>query len=155
MRMTMLVRSVVVFALAFTVGVAVPATGSAESRALPEQFVTVGEIRGDYVHLSGSAGSLAASAHGWWTYPEPTDLKAKVTVQLQANLAGTWTDVGPSGSEVIRPGTGGSGRRANARTLCVNAISTEWRSVVDVDIIGKLDAPNKLVTAVQRLDCGV
>ncbi|MCD2186611.1 hypothetical protein [Actinomycetospora soli] len=145
----------VALTLAVVAGVGVPGIAEASPGALAEQFVTAGETRGDYVHLSRTTSMLAASAHGWWTWPEPTDLKARVTVQLQVNRGGTWVDAGPPGSEVTRPGTGGSGRRANAFVVCATSVNTEWRSVVDVDIIGRLDSPNKLYTASRPLNCGV
>ena len=128
-------------------------TANADSNALPEQGVVSGETRGDYVHIS-STPPPSASAHGWWTYGKETDLKADVTVQLQVNQGGTWVDVGRAGVERVRPG-GGSVNRSNARVPCRTFESTEWRSVIDVDIIGVLDTPEKLYTMGRRLNCGV
>jgi hypothetical protein len=47
----------------------------------------------------------------------------------------------------IFPGT-------TTRVPCATFASTEWRSVVDVDIVGVIDTPEKLYTAPRRLDCG-
>lgn len=45
--------------------------------------------------------------------------------------------------------------RSNARVPCLTFESTEWRSVIDVDIVGVIDSPEKLYTATRRLNCGV
>lgn len=87
------------------------------------------------------------------TYPEPTDLLADVTVQLQVNRAGSWVDVGQLGSERVRAG-GGSANRANARVECAGPADTEWRSIVDVDIVDHIDSPGKDYSPPQKLRCG-
>lgn len=76
-----------------------------------------------------------------------------MTIQLQVNRDGTWVDVGSAGVERIHPGAG-SANRTNARVPCMSPVSTEWRSVVDVNIIGVLHSPEKLYTASRRLNCG-
>lgn len=45
--------------------------------------------------------------------------------------------------------------RANARKTCANRQVREWRSVIDTDIIGVADTPEKAVTKVRRVTCGV
>ena len=128
--------------------------GGVDSAAAQERAetppVSVAGTGGDNVHLSGGS----ASAHGWWDYPFKTELRADVTVQLQAKRDGAWTNVGAPGVKRVRPGDGRSVSRSNARVPCLNAVATEWRSVVDVDVVGKIDSPGKLITPKQVLNCG-
>lgn len=49
---------------------------------------------------------------------------------------------------------GASSRRANARKTCENRDKTQWRSVIDVDLIGIADSPEKAVTKTVTLSCG-
>ncbi|MFE3140694.1 hypothetical protein [Streptomyces scopuliridis] len=109
---------------------------------------------GDRVHVS-STPPPTASAHGWWKKVSGPGDKARVTIDLQVkNADGSWRTVA-TGSKVVKPG-GGSARRANARKQCVNVNRTiHWRSVIDVDIIGVVDSPEKAVTATQSLRCAV
>jgi hypothetical protein len=151
-RWTALGRTVVPVALVAVHTFLGEGAALAESSGLTEQGVVPGATNGDYVHVSNTP-PLAASAHGWWTYAKETDLKADVTVQLQVNRGGTWVDVGRPGVERVRPG-GGSANRSNARVPCVTTESTEWRSVIDVDIVGVIDTPDKLYTTPRRLNCG-
>lgn len=105
---------------------------------------------GDYVHISNTLPK-AASAHGWWI-----DVNCKgeawVTIKLQQLINGNWTDAGTVGRERVSSG-GGSGNRATGRATCANSARTTWRSVVDVDLIGKLDLPDQLITTGRDLDC--
>ncbi|MFI0774831.1 hypothetical protein [Streptomyces sp. NPDC021212] len=50
---------------------------------------------------------------------------------------------------------GGSSRRANVRKTCVNAQKRQWRSLIDVDIIGVSDSPEKAVTKAVTVRCGL
>lgn len=124
----------------------------ASPASVPGPVVSFGMTGGDYVHIS-STPPRSASAHGWWTYPTKTELVADVEVQLQIRRGGRWVDVGTPGVERVRPG-GGSSNRSNARVPCLSSADTERRSVVDVDIVGRLDNPGKLVTPARRLGCG-
>lgn len=125
---------------------------AAEQDGAAPSEAAAGDTRGDYVHISSTAPP-AASAHGWWVYPEPTDLQADVTVQLQVNRAGGWVNVGGPGVERVRAG-GGSANRSNARVECAGPADTQWRSVVDVDVVGHIDSPGKLYTPARPLRCG-
>ena len=147
-------RSTAILAIALLLGIAGSGVAAAEApRPHDIPFVPVpGQTVGDRVHISSSLPPTA-SAHGWWTYSEPTSLKAIVTIQLQINRGGTWTNVGTTGSKTVYAG-GGSANRANARMVCLTLESNEWRSVIDVDILGKIDTPEKLITQVRRLSCG-
>ena len=151
-RRTALARTVVPVALVAVLWFLLEGAAHAESNGLTGQGIVPGATNGDYVHISNTP-PLAASAHGWWTYGKETDLKADVTVQLQVNRDGTWVDVGPPGVERVRPG-GGSANRSNARVPCATTVSTKWRSVIDVDIVGVIDTPDKLYTTPRRLNCG-
>lgn len=106
--------------------------------------------RGDYVHPSGGD----ASGHGWWDNIDcPTSL-AVVTVQLEEYYSdGVWRKKGTVGKATVRSG-GGSGNRATGRGACNGGTAkTGWRSVVDVDLVGISDSPDKLTTPAQNIAC--
>jgi hypothetical protein len=113
----------------------------------PRQFLTFG----DYVHLSSSP-PRAVSAHGWWVRIDNEAPLALVSVQLQIKRAGLWLDVGSAGSKVIKSG-GGSANRVRARAPCVGSDVHEWRSVVDVDLVGYLDSADRHFTPTRLLPC--
>jgi hypothetical protein len=48
---------------------------------------------------------------------------------------------------------GGSANRAVARAFCNNSTVTQWRSEIDVDVIGILDTPGKHYTPARSLYC--
>jgi hypothetical protein len=128
------------------------ADGAAQAQRQPQAGVFISD--GDRVHVS-STPPPTASGHGWWKKISGPGTKAKVTVTLQARPAGTstWHDVA-TGSKTVKSG-GGSGKRATARKTCTNLIQkTEWRSVIDVDIIGVADSPEKATTKAATLWCG-
>ncbi|MFH7595431.1 hypothetical protein WDV06_10045 [Streptomyces racemochromogenes] len=109
---------------------------------------------GDNVHISSTAPA-AASGHGWWVKISGPGTKAKVTIELQAldYRDNRWKTVA-TGSKTVYPGTG-SANRAAARKVCTNRLmQVKWRSVIDVDIIGVNDSPEKAVTKTQTLWCG-
>ncbi|MER7513427.1 hypothetical protein ACIP46_37735 [Streptomyces lavendulae] len=113
--------------------------------------VCVFETRGDYVHVSSSA--FEASGHGWWVNGNCPTTTAVVTVQLQEYYSdGVWRNVGSKGKSTVRSG-GGSQGRATGRGPCKSSAVTSWRSVVDVDLVGLSDSPEKLVTAGRDLAC--
>jgi len=93
------------------------------------------------------------SAHGWWVRVTGRATLARVTVQIQQHWGG-WVNVGQRGNKVVRSG-GGSGNRATARTRChrYKGKTYTYRSVVDVDIIGYPDDPNKLRTRPANTNC--
>lgn len=87
---------------------------------------------------------------------------AKVKIKLQTKKirrfwfdawpdATNWDD--PTNQATVRPG-GGAGHRANARRTCNGTTVTQWRSVVDVDIIGYADPADVAVTPARFLACG-
>lgn len=104
---------------------------------------------GDNVHITNGD----ASGHGWWVNESSTATQADVTVQLQINRGGTWYNVGHSGSKRVYAG-GGSANRAATRVPCVNSTQHEWRSEIDVDLVGSWDSPEKGYSRVVRLQCG-
>ncbi|MEU2450727.1 hypothetical protein ABZ605_11765 [Streptomyces sp. NPDC012765] len=109
---------------------------------------------GDNVHISSTAPA-AASGHGWWVKISGPGTKAKVTIELQAldYRDNKWKTVA-TGSKTVYSGTG-SANRAAARKVCTNRImQVQWRSRIDVDIIGVNDSPEKAVTKTQKLWCG-
>lgn len=82
------------------------------------------------------------------------NVKAKVTVWLQTKHGNTWRTVAEGSKKVKAGGKGASSRRANARRTCENRDKTQWRSVIDVDLIGIADSPEKAVTRAVTLACG-
>lgn len=117
-------------------------------RATPSRhFLTYG----DYVHIS-STPPRAASAHGWWVRIDNEASVALVQVQLQIKRAGLWLDVGSVGRQIVKSG-GGSANRVSARVPCVGSDVHEWRSVVDVDLVGYLDSADRHVTPARLLPC--
>ncbi len=124
--------------------------GTAQAQRQPEAGVFITD--GDLVHVTPPP---TASGHGWWKKISGPGTKAKVTVTLQARVYGTstWHDVA-TGSKTVKSG-GGSGKRATARKTCTNLIQkTQWRSIIDVDIIGVADSPEKAETKTVTLWCG-
>jgi hypothetical protein len=99
---------------------------------------------GDYVHMSTwQPGIKVASAHGWWNKLDCRSATyALVTVTLQAKKNGSWVTISESGSRV--KSGGGAGNRATGRSTCRGLARTEWRSIIDVDIIDRPDGPTKL-----------
>jgi hypothetical protein len=142
-----------VFAVAMSVGVAAPSAHAASETTISDVggFVT----DGDHVHVS-STPPATASAHGWWLDPlgKHKNVKAKVTIWLQTKHGNTWKTVAEGSKKVKAGGKGASSRRANARKTCKNRDRTQWRSVIDVDLIGIADSPEKAVTKTVTLSCG-
>ncbi|MFD7664963.1 hypothetical protein [Streptomyces sp. NPDC059788] len=122
---------------------------SAEARG-PEAVCTF-KTRGDYVHVSSSA--FEASGHGWWVNGNCPTSTAVVTVELQEYYNdGRWRTKGTVGQATVRSG-GGAGNRATGRAGCDNNTLTGWRSVVDVDLVGVADTPEKLITPARNINC--
>lgn len=94
------------------------------------------------------------SVHGWWLLLEGTATHALVTVQIQQRKGKGWVSVGTRGAGIVKQG-GGSSRRVTARARChaYKGRKYEYRSVVDVDIIGFADTPDKLVTTPTTSRC--
>ncbi|NUK18533.1 hypothetical protein HRW16_18125 [Streptomyces lunaelactis] len=109
---------------------------------------------GDNVHISSTAPA-SASGHGWWVKISGPGTKAKVTIELQAldHRDNKWKTVA-TGSKNVYSGTG-SANRAHARKTCTNRVQkVQWRSRIDVDIIGVNDSPEKAITKTRSLWCG-
>jgi hypothetical protein len=143
----------------FIVSFSTPTTAAAaEARQDPRLPSTTNQAkvfhtRGDYVHISSTL-PRAASGHGWWEKGTSDATDADVTVQLQINKNGSWVNVGELGRERMKPG-GGSANRASARVACTSSVQHEWRSVVDVNLVGYPDSADKLITPARLLSCGV
>ncbi|MEI5099349.1 hypothetical protein RB200_13015 [Streptomyces sp. PmtG] len=109
----------------------------------------------DNVHFSHTVkGNI--NAHGWWknlTGPA-RGVKAKVTVWLQVKRGGEWKTLSTDVRNVYSGG--GSGKRAAAAYKCTyNVGQYDFRSVVDVDLIGYPDDNYRKITDTQRLGCGL
>lgn len=83
---------------------------------------------------------------------------AKIKIKLQTKKIrrfwfDSWPDATGWNDKTVRSG-GGAEKRANARRTCNGTTVTQWRSVVDVDIIGYQDPADVHVTPVRFLRCG-
>ncbi|MEW1750204.1 hypothetical protein [Streptomyces angustmyceticus] len=123
---------------------AVPATASGAG-----VFIT----NGDRVHIS-STPPRTASAHAWWTHVSGPGTKAKVTIWLQMKSGRTWHSVAKNAKN-LKSGNGGSARRVVARKKCANSSRHQWRTMIDVDLIGVADSPEKAYTKPVTVKCGV
>ncbi|MUN41087.1 hypothetical protein [Actinomadura litoris] len=110
--------------------------------------VTYFRTRGDNPHITRGE----VSVHGWWEKISGKATKAKVTVWLQAHKGAKWKTVA-TGKRTVGPG---SSKRANAREKCKNRTTkVKFRTVVDVDIIGYTDGPEKWYSNGFTLKCKV
>ncbi len=107
---------------------------------------------GDAVHIS-STPPPTASAHGWWERGSAKATRADVTIRLQIKKGNSWVYVGSTGKKRVPPG-GGSGNRATTRAKCKNSEMHQWRSVIDVDLVGSSDTSDKGETPAKSLACG-
>ncbi|MFF4278980.1 hypothetical protein ACWDFH_22160 [Streptomyces kronopolitis] len=109
--------------------------------------------KGDYAHFSHTVRNTV-NAHGWWKKIDGPATHAKVTIWLQVKSGSRWKTL-DKGVKTVLPG-GGSNKRAVANWKCTNLImKNHFRTVVDVDIVGYPDSPEKLVTKTQTLYCGI
>lgn len=118
-----------------------------------EQIAVAGDCTyksiSDDIHWSGPE----LSVHGWWDKVSSTGCPSRAEVETM--LQGVWCDPRVGGcwwkkvhkqEKIIRPG-GGRGKRSNARTSCVSSDMIGFRSVIDVDLVGMSDPPDKLRSA--------
>lgn len=130
---------------------AAPSDGESSSDEASVQATCAYLSVGDHVHISDTA-PRAVQGHGWWTGNSACNgKKAKVTVTLQKNVGGSWVTVDESASTVYQGG--GAGKRATARHDCSGTSSNAYRTLVDVDIVGEIDSPEKAVTDTIYMDC--
>ncbi|MEU7020448.1 hypothetical protein ABZ990_07280 [Streptomyces sp. NPDC046203] len=115
----------------------------------PGVFVT----NGDRVHIS-STPPRTASAHAWWTHVSGPGTKARVTIWLQMKSGSKWHSVAKNAKN-LKSGNGGSARRVVARKTCANSKKRQWRTMIDVDLIGVPDSPEKAYTETVTVKCGV
>lgn len=115
----------------------------------PGVFIT----NGDRVHIS-STPPRTASAHAWWTHVSGPGTKAKVTIWLQMKSGKKWHSVAKNAKN-LKSGNGGSARRVVARKKCANSSRHQWRTKIDVDLIGVPDSPEKAYTKPVTVKCGV
>ncbi|GHE80770.1 hypothetical protein GCM10018785_56040 [Streptomyces longispororuber] len=112
------------------------------------------QTMGDNVHFSHTVRGTI-NAHGWWkNLRGPAGIKAKVTVWLQVKRGGEWKTLTKAAKDVYSGG--GSGKRTAAAYKCTyNVGQYDFRSVIDVDLIGYADDSYKKITPTQRLGCGL
>ncbi|MER7396908.1 hypothetical protein ABT381_15510 [Streptomyces sp. NPDC000151] len=130
------------------------AKGNLRAAAEAGVFIT----DGDRVHISSNKKEgRVASAHGWWRKINGPGTKAKVTVWLQvkAKSGNKWHSVSKKSSNVKSANKRSSKPRTTARKKCSNKQSRQWRTVIDVDIIGVNDSPEKAYTKPVKVRCGV
>ncbi|WP_329617807.1 hypothetical protein OG244_36860 [Streptomyces brevispora] len=130
-------------------GSVAPATAAPAAAKGPGVFVT----NGDRVHIS-STPPRTASAHAWWTHISGPGSKAKVTIWLQMKSGKKWHSVAKNARN-LKSGNGGSARRVVARKKCTNLNKRQWRTKIDVDLIGVSDSPEKVYTKPVTVKCGV
>lgn len=131
---------------------AAPSSESSADLGVQEAAGPCGFITdGDAVHVSSSA--FEASGHGFWRNINCKATKAVVTVQLQQFYSdGKWRNKGTVGKKTVKSG-GGAGKRATGRAACNSKTLTGWRSVIDVDLVGQPDSPEKGVTKAVNINC--
>ncbi|MEW2526343.1 hypothetical protein [Streptomyces sp. NPDC047071] len=148
------------------VGAAVPAQAAGSDAPQYRSVASAQSVRagsgigafqtlGDNVHFSHTVRGHI-NAHGWWkNLSGPArGVKAKVTVWLQVKRGGEWKTLATDVKNVYSGG--GSGKRAAAAYKCTyNVGQYDFRSVIDVDLIGYPDDNYKKITATQRLGCGL
>jgi hypothetical protein len=131
------------------VGLDAPHSGGRVHAATPQEPlppIALFRTLGDRVHES-STPPPEMSAHAWWLRISGPATLARVTVQIQQYYKGGWVSVGRRGVGIVRSG-GGAGNRVTARARCHHykgGIHRYW-SVVDVDLLGHRDTPEKLNT---------
>ncbi len=97
------------------------------------------------------------SAHGWWIdenndcprYADVENWLEQWTCDASGGNCG-WVQVAHNKTRVISGG--GRGRRNTVRHQCATSASTGYRNIVDVDVIGILDTPEKFYVT-QNVDC--
>ena len=144
--------------LAIPVVMAIAASVLQAQSAEAQRLRPVGSFstNGDYVHVT--AGD--ASAHGWWTWHSGPAELATVSIKLQTKTIrrfwfDSWSDTTEWTAKDLKPANNRSRNRVNVRKLCNGVTATWWRSIVDVDIIGYPDPPDKIKTRAVMRDCGV
>lgn len=118
-----------------------------------DSSVTVYWIDGDNVH-DPSQGD--ASGHGWWKKISGPGKRANVTITLQSLVRTSSTTWGwqhqASNNKIVYPG-GGSARWVHARKACYAETRTQWRSFIEVDVLGEVDVPRRAFTPEVYLYC--
>lgn len=116
------------------------------------------ESHGDRPHLSSTAWHATPRryeivAKAWWNAVNGPATHARVTVRLQQRRSGRWRDAGRRGSAVLRSHRQGRYGKAVAVAPCAPRGEARYRSVIDVDIIGHDDTPDKLYRGPHDVTC--
>lgn len=80
------------------------------------------------------------SGRGWWEQGNCQTVQATVRVRLQAKYSGDWWDIVSAATVTVPPGD-----FAEAKFRCHTAGGTQWRSVIDVDLVERPDDGEDLV----------
>ena len=107
-------------------------------------------MHGDYPHVSKNNRDV--SIHGWWDV-NPGSQNCPEYADVEVWLKVNWCDIFgncmwvtlDNNTNRVRAG-GGSGHRTNARYECASEDVIGYQNVVDVDLEGVPDLPNKLKT---------
>lgn len=87
-----------------------------------------------------SSTGVAVSGHGWWGKGDCSNGTADVLNCLYEYYTdGSYRQKACSAVEELKPGTGGSTNRTNARLNCPSTVATTWRNHVNVDVKGEVD----------------
>lgn len=110
----------------------------------------------DNPHISSTSATPAVQVHGWWELLacDSPNWTATVSVQLQKKVNYSWVNVGPlSVRSGRRPGSG-TANRVTAHYDCTpNSLAYNYRAVVDVDVEGAKDLPDKYISPEAILRC--
>jgi hypothetical protein len=106
-------------------------------------------VNGDNVHVTDGM----ASGHGWWFNVNcPSGTRANTHIDQVENIYGNWMIVGSGDKDGVLPGSG-SGKWANARSFCNNASPTQYYSLVDADLVGRMEVPMTAHTDTVTIPC--
>lgn len=106
-------------------------------------------VNGDNVHVTDGM----ASGHGWWLNINcPSNTVANTHIDQVENNYGTWMIVGSGTKNAVKAGSG-SGKWANARSFCNNSERTQYYSLIDADLVGRMEVPMSAHTDTVTIPC--
>ncbi len=99
-----------------------------------------------------SSTEFAVSAHGWWNETSRPKGQCLEFADVEARLQVAWCNdftrcrwiTLDKQERRVREG-GGRGRHTTVRFDCASSRVVEYRNVVDVDLVGMLDLPNRVI----------
>ena len=112
--------------------------------------------RVDWTHISSTSAQRAVQSHGNWGNVNCSYSLARVKTQIdKRNFLGAYYAVGTPGVAELPPRNDlGSSARVTGRYVCNGTANNSFRSWTDVDVLGIIDAPNKVYSTARDLACG-